>query len=509
MWQRFTERAKKVVFFAQEEAGRLGENYVSTEHLLLALARVEDCTAARILSRMGVSWAEVRSESERLLTRGEGTPGADMQLAPRAKRVIDLAYDEARRLDNNYIGTEHILLGIVREGEGLAGKVLDKLGVGLEETRRLVAEFQSAASGASSPPAEASSSASSEKPPVDMADDSVSARTRMGRVYRFGEGNLAAAMRNKDAAAGLAGKDLVEIACLSRAEIDAIFEAAQLLKTSWSPERQRAILHGKTLAMIFEKPSLRTRVTFETGIFQLGGHGIYLQPSDIQLGVRETIADAARNLTRWVDIIMARTFKHETVTELAEFADVPVINGLSDLEHPCQALADFFTILEKKHTLTGVKLAFIGDGNNVAHSLMLLAAKVGSNFVIACPEGYEPAEQVVTRAREFAKESGASVEVVRDPAEAAAGADAVYTDVWASMGQESEAAERAKVFACYQVNSALMARAKPDAIFEHCLPAHRGQEVTDEVLDGPQSVVIDEAENRLHVQKAVMALVAG
>lgn len=509
MWQRFTERAKRVVFFAQEEAGRLGENYVSTEHLLLALVREQDCQAARVLARMGVRPAEVRSEIERLVTKGEQTPGADMQLAPRAKRVIDLAYEEARRLGANYIGTEHILLGIVREGEGLAGRVLSKLGVDLEQARRIVEELQASPSDAPQPSSEKCAPTEAEAPPLDLTEGAAPSRMPLGRVYRFGEDSVAAAIQRKNAAAGLARKDLIEIACLSREEIEAIFEAASLLKTAWPSERQRAVLSGKTLAMIFEKPSLRTRVTFETGIFQLGGHGIYLQPSDIQLGVRETIRDAARNLSRWVDLIMARTFKHETVVELAEYADVPVINGLSDLEHPCQALADFFTILEKKGRLAGLKLAFIGDGNNVAHSLMLLAARLGVHFAIACPPGYEPSEQTASRALEFASESGASIQILRDPAEAVADADVVYTDVWASMGQEAEAAERAKVFADYQVNAALMARAKPDAIFEHCLPAHRGQEVTDEVLDGPQSVVIDEAENRLHVQKAVMALIAG
>ncbi len=307
----------------------------------------------------------------------------------------------------------------------------------------------------------------------------------------------------------MAGKDLLAIDDLSRLELELIFQTTRVLKDHKPADEQRKLLEGKTLAMIFEKPSLRTRVSFETGIFQLGGHGIYLAPSDISLGKRESIGDVAKNLERMCDIIMARVFEHEKVTGLAEHAGIPVINALSDLEHPCQALADFYTILEKKDAFENLKLAFIGDGNNVAHSLMLLAAKVGTHFAIGCPTGYEPDAGVVKKARAAARETGATISIVHNAAKAAEDADVVYTDVWASMGQEAEAEERAKLFARFQVNSALMKQAKPDAIFMHCLPAHRGSEVTDEVIDSPQSVVFDEAENRLHAQKAVMVLVAG
>lgn len=470
MWQRFTERARRVVFFAQEEAGRLGENYVSTEHLLLGMIREPDSVAVRVLERMNIGIAQVRTEIEKQVTRGDGTLGQDMQLTPRAKRVIDLAYDEARSFQNDFIGTEHLLLGLIREGEGLGGRVLDKLGAELHKARSIVVELHG----------------------------------------KDGKSSGRPAPWKTDAGAAMYGRSVVDIAGLSRAEIDAIFDVTRRFKTHETPpNEQRSILEGKALAMIFEKPSLRTRVSFEVGMFQLGGHAIYLAPSDISLGKRESVADVARNLGRMCDIIMARVFEHEKVTELAAFAGVPVINGLSDLEHPCQALADFYTILEKKGDLKGLKLAFIGDGNNVAHSLMLLAAKTGTNFAIGCPEGYEPQEAVVATARAFAEETSAVIEVVRDPAEAAKDADAVYTDVWASMGQEAETEARAKVFAPYQVNAELMKHAKPDAIFMHCLPAHRGSEVTDEVIDSPQSVVFDEAENRLHAQKAVMALLAG
>jgi ornithine carbamoyltransferase len=239
---------------------------------------------------------------------------------------------------------------------------------------------------------------------------------------------------------------------------------------------------------------------------QLGGHAIYLQPNDIQLGKRESIADAARTMDRMVQGIMARVFAHSTVVELAKNSSVPVINGLSDLEHPCQALADFLTIKEKKGSLKGLKVAYIGDGNNVTHSLMLLAAKTGVDFWAATPEGYEPKEEVVAAAREDAKASHAQIHLTDDPIEAARDADVVYTDTWISMGDEAQAEERKKIFPPYQINSRLMKAAKPDAIVLHCLPAYRGLEITDEVIDSPQSVVFDEAENRLHVQKAIMAM---
>jgi ornithine carbamoyltransferase len=306
----------------------------------------------------------------------------------------------------------------------------------------------------------------------------------------------------------LRGRNLTSIQDLTPDEIRVLLDTASFLKETIKDNKtaHHSLLPGKTLAMIFEKPSLRTRVTFETGMTQLGGHAIYLAPADIQLGKRETVADVAKNLSRWCDVIMARVFSHKTITELAENATVPVINGLSDLEHPCQALADFQTIKERKGELKGLKLAFIGDGNNVANSLMLLAAKVGTHFSIGCPEGYEPDEEVVGWAKASAEESGSIIEVLGDPVEAVRNADVVYTDVWTSMGQEAQVELRKMAFEGYQVNQSLMSHAKPDAIVLHCLPAHRGEEITSEVLDGPQSAVLDEAENRLHAQKAVLSL---
>jgi len=256
--------------------------------------------------------------------------------------------------------------------------------------------------------------------------------------------------------------------------------------------------------MIFEKPSLRTRVSFETGMTQLGGHAIYLGPNDISLGKRESVPDIARTLDRMVDIIMARTFSHQSVLTLAEYAEAPVINGLSDYSHPCQVLADFQTITEKKGELKGLTLAYVGDGNNMAHSLMFIGAKTGVSVRIVCPKGYEPRADVLSLASEDAKETGAVISVTNDLNDGVSGVDVVYTDVWASMGMEAEAEARKAIFRPYQVNAALMAKAKEDAIFMHCLPAHRDDEVTDEVIESWQSVVFDEAENRLHAQKAVI-----
>jgi ornithine carbamoyltransferase len=272
------------------------------------------------------------------------------------------------------------------------------------------------------------------------------------------------------------------------------------------PQRFGNRLRNKILAMIFEKPSLRTRVTFEAGMLQLGGEAIYLGPSDIQMGKRETSFDIGKNLERWVDGIMVRTFAHRTAVELAQASDIPVINALTDLLHPCQAMADFFTLKEKRGNLADIKLAYIGDGNNVCHSLLLAAAKAGTTISVATPPGYEPDQGILRQAGEDGQETGNRIFLTSDPLEAVGDADAVYTDVWASMGQESEKAERANIFAPYQVNEKLMAQAKPKALFMHCLPAHRGEEVTDEVIDSPSSIVFDQAENRLHVQKAIMLL---
>ncbi len=302
----------------------------------------------------------------------------------------------------------------------------------------------------------------------------------------------------------LSVRDLLVDHDLTRDDLKLIFDLAERVKAS--PGSYAQALRGKQLAMIFEKPSLRTRTTFEVGMTSMGGFAVYLEHSKPRLGEREATKDIARNLERWVHGIVARTFSHDAVLELAASASIPVINALTDLYHPCQALADYFTLHEKFGGLQGLKLGFVGDGNNVCHSLMITGAQFGASVSVATPPGYEPKQEVLKIAQSLAAQSGATVEVTHDPLEAVAGAQAVYTDVWASMGQEYAAHLRAQVFAPYRVTSNLMSAAGPGALFMHCLPAHRGQEVTDEVIDSPQSVVFDQAENRLHAQKALMML---
>ena len=295
-------------------------------------------------------------------------------------------------------------------------------------------------------------------------------------------------------------RDLISLADLTREQLEEILTLAQRLKADRKSGWPHPLLAGKTLAMIFEKPSLRTRVTFEVGIAQLGGHAVYLAPQDIGLGTRETVADVAQNLSRWVDLIMARTFSHSTIIELAQAAAVPVINALSDLLHPCQILADCLTLIEQHGRLDGLKVAFIGDGNNVVNSWINAASKFPFAFALACPAGYEPDANVLARARK----NGAQVMITQSVEDAVRGADAVYTDVWISMGQEQETVRRRQAFEEYQVNAKVMALAKNEALVMHCLPAHRGEEITADVLESSRSVILEQAENRLHIQKAIM-----
>jgi ornithine carbamoyltransferase len=301
----------------------------------------------------------------------------------------------------------------------------------------------------------------------------------------------------------------LSLADLSADELWQLLNLATDLKKEWKRGGNKPILQGKTLGMIFQKPSLRTRVSFDMAMIHLGGQALYLSPQEIQLGQRESVPDVARVLSRYVDCIMARVFAHRDVEELATHSRVPVINGLSDYSHPCQGLTDLFTIYEQRGKLGGLKLAYVGDANNIFNSLLFGAAKIGMHIAIASPPGYGVRPDVLERALPFAKDSGAQVMVTTDPLEAIRGADVIYTDVWTSMGQEAEAEQRCQVFVPYQVNAALVAAAKPDALVMHCLPAHRGQEITAEVIDGPHSVVFDQAENRLHAQKAILVLVMG
>jgi ornithine carbamoyltransferase len=299
-------------------------------------------------------------------------------------------------------------------------------------------------------------------------------------------------------------KDLLTINALTTEEIEDILTLSAELKEKQKNRQMDCPLIGRTLGMFFEKPSTRTRVSFEVGIYQLGGQAIVLPVSDLQIGRGETISDTARVLSRYIDAIVIRTFEHKIVEEWADHAAIPVINGLTDMHHPCQALADVFTIKEKKGGLKGLKLTYIGDGNNVAHSLIEICAKTGVDISLACPKGYEPDKKIVKSAMEDAKKQGSKVEILSDPQKAAKDADVLYTDVWASMGQEKEHKKRLKIFKDYQLNKKLLKAAKPDALVMHCLPAHRGEEITEEALEGTNSVIFDQAENRLHTQKAVM-----
>jgi ornithine carbamoyltransferase len=305
------------------------------------------------------------------------------------------------------------------------------------------------------------------------------------------------------------GRDFLSIHDFTTEEVYQLLDLADELKAKQKRGEEHHLLKGKTLGMIFQKASTRTRVSFEVGIWQLGGYGLYLNAADLQIGRGEPIADTARTLSRYVDGIMIRTYAHNDVVQLAKYADIPVINGLTDLLHPCQIMADLMTAREYKKELKGLKLAYIGDGNNVAQELMFGGAKVGMHVSIASPAGYKPLEELVKQAQADAEKTGASIEVVDDPFAAAQDADVLYTDVWASMGQEQEQLKRAAAFKNYQINAELLKVAASDAIVMHCLPAHRGEELTEEVIEGPQSVVFDEAENRLHAQKAIMAVLMG
>ena len=302
-------------------------------------------------------------------------------------------------------------------------------------------------------------------------------------------------------------KDFLSIRDLSIYEFSRLLDSAVEVKKH--PRKYRRALEHRILAMIFQKPSLRTRMTFEAGMLQLGGEAIYLAPSDIQMGSREGAYDIGKNLERWVDGIMLRTFGHQIAVDLAASTKIPVINALTDLSHPCQAMADFLTLREHKGSLANLKLAYVGDGNNVCHSLMLAAARGGTKMAVGTPAGYEPNPEMVRAAREDGKDTGFALTLTNSAEEAASGADAVYTDVWASMGQEAEKEKRARIFAPYQVNARLMSHAKNGALFMHCLPAHRGDEVTDDVIDAPSAVVYDQAENRLHAQKAILLALMG
>jgi ornithine carbamoyltransferase len=310
-----------------------------------------------------------------------------------------------------------------------------------------------------------------------------------------------------DAAARLAGEDLCSIADLSSSEMRAIMKLGHDVKEN--PREYRRALDAKQMVLMFEKASLRTRLSFEAGINTMGGNAIFFDQTSSPLGERESIADIARNVERWVDVIVLRTYAHDTITEMAANSRVPVVNALSDFEHPCQALADFMTLEEHFGSATGLNFTYVGDGNNVCHSLMLVGTQLGANVTVATPRGYSPDIEIVTKAREIAEQNGCEVKLTQDPQAAAESADAIYTDVCVSMGMEHESTKRAPIFRPFQVNETLMSKARESAVFMHCLPARRNAEVTDAVLDGPQSIVFDQAENRMHAQKALLLLLLG
>jgi len=302
-------------------------------------------------------------------------------------------------------------------------------------------------------------------------------------------------------------KDLISIQNLSAQEIKEIFDLTDKLKKN--NNKFTKALSGKTIALIFQKPSNRTRVSFEVGMYQLGGNAVYLSPNEINLGVREAVKDVAKTLSRYIDGIVLRTFEHKNVIELAKYSDKPVINGLSDFSHPCQALADVYTVKEKLKKIEGITLTYVGDGNNVCNSLLLTCSKVGMNINVATPKGYEVINEVVEEAKITAKTTGSVIKILNDPFEAVKNSDVIYTDVWTSMGQEGESEERKKIFKDYQINDRLVNLAKKNVLIMHCLPAHRGEEITDQVIDSSNSVVFDEAENRMHVQKAILIKLLG
>ena len=504
MWQRFTERARRIMYFAQEEATRLDYNFVSPEHLLLGLTREDDSVASRILIQIGVSIADIRVDIEKHLAPDNSPHGQEKQLDQRAKNVINYAYEEAGLLKNDYIGTEHILLGLLRLEDGLTTTVFAQSGVTLVRVREEVLKLQ-----------DAKGEISSEEAVQKISTEQIQAlkHTAQNAAVTPEQTVEISALREAIAAdaAGWRKKSVLSLFDISATQIRAVLDIATGLK-KYDLARQTSLYwaYPRTLALLFEKPSLRTRVSFEVSMAHLQGQAIYLAPGDVGLGTREAVPDVAEALARWVDILAARVFQHETIEELAANSSIPVINALSDREHPIQAFADLLTLEEQKGTLgNNIKLAYVGDGNNVLHALLLACAKMGVHCTAAYPDGYAPDARYVTEAQRIGQETGARIELLTDPVAAVAGADAVYTDVWASMGQESEKESRSQIFAPYQINAELLRHAKSDAIVLHCLPARRGEEVSADIMARHKTVVFDQAENRLHTQKELLVLILG
>lgn len=475
----FTRNGRKAMLWAQVEAMRRGDLHVEAEHLLLGLLHGEDTSALRLLQLMGLNTAEVKEAAAGNLSHETaGTRRDSSQLSLTAKKIVAQARRETEATGDDYVGTAHLLLALLRGSE--AG--VDTNSGAFAAVNRLGLTYERASLMLQTTPSEPWSDSS--------VQDNIAGRHEGVTLPPVRPGFLK-------------GRDLLSVNDLSTDEIRGIFELTREIKMGRTPDN----CQGRTLALLFEKPSLRTRVTFGVAISRLGGQHIYLSREEVGLGVRETAPDVGRVLSRWVDAIALRTFENSTLRELAEAASIPVINALTDLEHPCQALADFYTILEHRAETAGMKLVFVGDGNNVANSLMLLAPRLGTHFTLACPPGYEPPTEIVEMARNLAHAHGTAFEISHDPLSAADDADILYTDVWTSMGQEEEKAKRLKDFAGFQINAEMIREAKEDVLILHCLPAHRGEEISAEALDGPFSKVFDQAENRLHVQQALLAAV--
>jgi ornithine carbamoyltransferase len=467
----FTRNGRKAILWAQVEAMRRGETLVEREHLLLGLLHGDSNGAVRILSRLGYAADDLRLAAVRLLRPESASLRVDSaQLAPASRKTVEQAQREIEITGHDFVGTEHLLLALLRESASLG--VLSAAGVTYAAAAAVLAD------GFAETPEEDSST------PTPIAD----AASVPALAPRTGF---------------LKGRHILAVDDLTDSELAGVFALTREIKLG----RVSKAATGKTAALLFEKPSLRTKVTFMVAMTRLGGESIFLGRDEVGLGTREAVRDVARGLSRWVDTAIVRTFDHRIVTELAAHSTIPIINALTDAEHPCQAFADFYTIREHRADTRGQKLVFIGDGNNVAISLMLLAPRMGTHFTLACPPGFEPPEDILARTQALASQYGTNFEIVHDPVAASDDADVLYTDVWTSMGQEEETARRQAAFAPFQIGPKTLREAKDDVLVLHCLPAHRGDEITDDAMDGPFSKVFDQAENRLHVQQALLASV--
>lgn len=473
----FTRNGRKAMLWAQVEAMRRGDLYVEPEHLLLGLLHGEGTGALRLLDRMGLVGAQVKEAvATKMPPEAAGARVETSQLSAGAKKIVEYARHQTEATGDDYVGTEHLMIAVLHGLENSATTRTDL--VALLTTLKLTHERAVEAIKNFIP-----------EPPMIIEEVIPPAPVVPKINPRPGF---------------LKGRHLLSVLDFTPAEIRGIFELTREIKAG---RVFYDTAKGKTLALLFEKPSLRTKVTFSVAMTRLGGSHIYMSQQEVGLGVRESVSDVAKGLSRWVDAVAIRTFADSNVQEFAKASDIPVINALTDREHPCQAFADFYTILESRSETAGMKMVFVGDGNNVAHSLMLLAPCLGTHFTLCCPEGYEPDPEILAQAKELAKQHNTNFEISHDPITASDDADVLYTDVWTSMGQEAETAKRLKDFTGFQVGPELIREAKDDVLVLHCLPAHRGEEIAGDVIDGPHSGVFDQAENRLHVQQALLAAV--